>query len=303
MYKYILVIAALIGLASCQDIRIDEHKDWARFFEEEQVKGAIEYIDNNTERVHYYDMPFNSTQMIPGGAFQIFASLVSLESAVARTEAHEIKWNGKYYAFSNGEMKEIAAADTNQAGYQATWAQDLTLLNAFKHKSIPYFQELVGQISIDEMRHYMDTVKYGNRKIDTLGINYWNDGTLKISPDEQVGLIKRLYHSEIRGFTERSQRIVRGLFDKVTKENYSLYYKSYTTQQGDTAMVQYIGYVEKIKNLKNPKTNEIDPIPHPYFFVISVYDDKSNKELEAKAARVFEKVISETDLKETFDNF
>lgn len=302
MYKYILGLIVMVTLVGCQEVRIEEHKEWAKFFEEEQVKGAIEYIDNNKERVHYYDKDFNSTRFNPGGAFQIFAALVAIESAVAPTEEHKIAWDGKYYDVQNGV---VSVSDTpNNKGLLHNWSQDLTLTQAFKYNAAPYFKQLVSTIAFDEMQHFVDTVKYGNRKIDSVGTNYWNDGTLKITPDEQLGFIKRLYHSELRGFTERSQRITRSLFDKVEKENYSLYSKSFTTQQGDTTMVQYVGFLEKIKNLKNPKTQEIDPIPHPYFFIISVYDNtKNSANIEAKAQRIFERILKETDLKETFDNF
>lgn len=301
MYKYIAFICLSLSVWSCREVRIDEHKDWGKFFEEEQVSGAIEYIDNNKERLHYYDKDFNSKRLIPGGAFQIFASLVAIESSIAPTEEHIIPWDNNHYSFVDGVLKVADANDTT--GIQKEWSQDLSLTKAFKYNAIPYFQQLVKAVSFDEMQFFIDTVKYGNRKIDSVDNNFWNNGTLLITPDEQLGFMKRLYHGELRGFTERSQRITRGLFDKVTKEDYNLAYKNFTTKQGDTLMVQYIGYVEKIKRLKNPKTNEIDHIPHPYFFIVSVYDTKLNSAvLEAKAERIFQKVLKETDLKESFDN-
>src|SRR5690606_18208806 len=153
-----------------------------------------------------------------------------------------------------------------------------------------------------EMQHFIDTVQYGNRNYEGDKVNFWNNGTLLVSPDEQVGFLKKLYHGELKGFTERSQRVVRGLFDKKEERDYTVYSKRFTINQNDTVIVQYMGFVEKIKNLKNPKTDIIEPIPHPYFYVLSIYETDTTKDIEGIADKIFEKVFTVTDLKKNFGN-
>ncbi len=298
---FIIGTLTSLAFASCRDIRIIEHKEWSKLFEEHQVQGALEYVDNNKERVHYYNKEFNATQITPGTSFQIFQALVALESAVAPTEAYTLPWNGNYYSFKHGKIATIT--DTLTPGFQNQWPLANTLSEAFKHNNLPFFQQLTSKITTAEMKHFIDTLKYGNRKYEGDTINFWNNGSLRISADEHVGILKRLYHSELKGFTERSQRIVRGLFDKTTKEDYTLNSKKFVINHNDTVVVQYMGYIEKIKKLKNPKTQQIDAIPHPYFFVLSVYDTDTTKDLEGIAQQIFEKILKETELKETFDNF
>jgi beta-lactamase class D len=297
---YSFLSLSILATYSCREARIDEHQDWANYFKEENVEGAFEYIDNNKERVHFYNKEFNSKQIIPGASFTLFECIVALESAVAPTEDYILPWNGNYYKFQHGKVEIIS--DTNDVHYQSNWSKDLTLTTAFQNHAIPHFQTLSSKITEDEMQHFIDTFKYGNRQIGNDKINFWNNGSLLISPDEQVGMIKRLYHGEMRGFTERSQRIAKGFFNKENKEDYSISYQRFEINHNDTFVVQYLGYVEKIKKLKNPKTNEIDAIPHPYFFVLSVYDAKDKDALPAKAEKIFRKILKETDLKEAFDN-
>lgn len=300
MYKYIILLLSVISAAGCRDARIEEHPEWEQFFKEHNVQGALEYIDNNKERVLYYNRAFNSTPITAGSTYQIFGALVAIESAVAPTEQFRLPWNGQYYSFHNGKVAIIT--DTTVSGYQPQWNQELTLSEAFKINAFPYFQQLTQKISQPEMKHFIDTIQYGNRKYEGDLINFWNNGTLLISPDEQLGLLKRLYHGELKGFTERSQRVTRGLFDKTTEQDYTVYSKKFTVNHNDTIVIQYMGFVEKIKNLKNPKTGNIDPIPHPYFYVLSIYDTDPSKDLDAIADKVFRKVFTETDLKKTFDN-
>jgi len=300
MYKYIIFLLAVVTAAGCRDARIEEHPEWERFFKEHQVQGALEYIDNNKERVLFYNKEFNSTPLTAGSTYQIFAALVAIESAVAPTEQFRIPWDEQYYSFVNGQVNVIT--DTNTPGYQADWSRDLTLSEAFRVNAFPYFQQLTRKITQAEMRHFIDTIKYGNRKYEGDLVNFWNNGTLLISPDEQLGLLKRLYHGELKGFTERSQRVTRALFDKKAEQDYTVYSKKFTIRHNDTIVVQYLGFVEKIKNLKNPKTGNIDPIPHPYFYVLSVYDTDPSKDLDAIADKIFGQVFTETDLKKSFDN-
>jgi len=58
------------------------------------------------------------------------------------------------------------------------------------------------------MQHYLDTVKYGNMKMAGRIDNFWLNDSLQISPDEEMGFLKKLYFTELP-VSERSQRIVK----------------------------------------------------------------------------------------------
>ena len=298
----LLGLATILLLASCQEIRIENHEDWGKIFEENGVQGSFEYFDNNKERVHYYNKDHNSTPQNAGASYQFLASLIALETATAPTEQYTIPWDKQYRSYVNGEA--VIITDTTLPGYKPEWNQDLTMTQAFQYNAVPYFQQLNLRMDTAEIQHYLDTVKFGNQKLGADVANFWQDGTLKISPDEQVGFMKRLYHEQLKGFSPRSQRMTKGFMDKYQdpKNEITTYYKKYTTQQNDTTFVTYIGYIEKISNLINVNTKLNDAIPHPYFFCLNVFttDKNKNKNIEAIGQKVFEEIIAEAELNKPF---
>lgn len=257
-FLLVLSFGAFLILSSCANVRIKEREDWNQYFETHQIKGCFEIYDNNKEIASYSNKERCSEQVSPLSTFMIFSSLVGLESSIAPTEQLSIPWDG-----------EKRAPDE--------WNQDLTMTEAFKFSSVPYFQELNRRIGKPTMQKYIDSARYGNREIGASIESFWRDGTLKISNDEQVGLMKRLYHGELSGFSERSQRIVRGMMFQSEGKNYRMYYKSDFDTFSDNKQSWLIGFVEVFVATKNPKTKEVNQIPHPYFFAINI-DVRDNAE-------------------------
>lgn len=250
-----------LGFLSCSDIRIKEHKEWGAYFEKYGVDGCFEVYDNNKEIVHHYNLERCGRQYTPASTFKIFNSLVALETGVAPDEQLKIQWDGV--------TREIPE-----------WNQDLTMAQAFKYSALPYYQELARRIGREEMQHYLDTVKYGNMKIGDSIDRFWVDNSLKISADEQVGFVKRLYHGELP-FSERSQRIVRGMMLQEEGDNYKLYYKTGWGENEEGNLLWVVGFVEKTVALKNVETKKIEEVPHPYFFALNFSSkDKSGEELK-----------------------
>lgn len=245
-YNYLLSLSVcLFILSSCTNSRIKDRPDWGSFFEEQGVEGCFELYDNNKEIAYYYDKERCTKQLPPYSIYEVFQSLVALESDQIPNEQYVIKWDGKSYE--------------NKA-----WNQDLNLVNAFKNDAKPYFDQLNIIIGNNTLQSYLDTVHFGNK----------NKNNIKISSDELVGFMKMLYHDEIPSFNDRSQRIVKGLMLQDEGKNYQLYYKS-NAAETDAPIKWMVGFVEIIVSSKNPETKLIDNIPHPYFFALN-FDWKEN---------------------------
>ena len=138
---------------------------------------------------------------------------------------------------------------------------------AFRRSCVNYYQEIARRIGKPQMQHYLDTVKYGNTTIGNAVDKFWLDSSLLISPDEQVGFVKRLYFNELP-FSERSQRIVRSMMLWEDQPGYKLYYKTGTGQAGDKYIYWIVGFAERIENVKEPKEsmNKSNERMYPYFF-------------------------------------
>jgi len=265
--KYLLRLCPLFLLfaASCTDVRIKEHPEWKSYFDAEKVDGCFELYDNNKEIAHYYNRERCAQRFSPASTFKIFNSLVGLETAVAPDEQLVIKWDG---------IKR----------WNEDWNKDLTMAQAFKVSALPYYQELARRIGREKMQHYLDTVKYGNMEIGDSVDAFWINHRLRISADEQVGFIKRLYHTELP-FSERTQRIVRGMMLQKEAPNYKLYYKTGWNNSGGN-LLWIVGYVEKSEELKNVETGKLEQIPHPYFFALNFSTSAADTARDLKAIRL-----------------
>jgi beta-lactamase class D len=135
----------------------------------------------------------------------------------------------------------------------------MTMKEAFTLSCIPYYQEVARMIGKDSMQLFLDTLGYGSRynravikKIDS----FWIDNSIKITADEQLGLVKKLYFDQLP-FQKRTQRVVKDVMLVEKNANYSLSYKTGWGYKEDGKSIGWIvGWIEENK--------------HPYPFVLNI---------------------------------
>jgi beta-lactamase class D len=125
--------------------------------------------------------------------------------------------------------------------------------------SVVYYQAMMQKIGRESLLKMIDSLHYGKGVVSNDLNNFWKDGSLKITPDEQLGLIKRLYFNQLP-FQKRSQELYKKMILKEENSNYKL---SYLLGSADTSIATnwLLGYVEENK--------------HPYFFVLYVSNQKN----------------------------
>ena len=117
--------------------------------------------------------------------------------------------------------------------------------------SVNYFEDLIVKIGRETMLKTIDSLDYGKGIVSADSTRYWNNGSLKITPDEQLGFINKLYFNELP-FQKRSQDMYKKMILKEDNSNYKLsYINGSDSGKGNS---WYLGYVEENK--------------HPYFFVL-----------------------------------
>jgi beta-lactamase class D len=108
------------------------------------------------------------------------------------------------------------------------WNKDLTMEEAFKVSAVPYYQEVARRVGKDTMQHWLDTLgyaaKYGRAVIHNDIDSFWLNNDIKITADEQLGLVKRLYFDQLP-FQKRAQDIVKKVMLQEDNANYKLSYK------------------------------------------------------------------------------
>jgi beta-lactamase class D len=239
-----LVITVLFAACSTNNVTVDD--SLGRFFDSAGVKGCFALFDNGQGHFTIYNLPrYRDSAFSPDGTFDLVQSLIALQTGVASDERRP--------AVGSNSMR----ADTANPQWVAPLMSLTQAFQASPDSANLGFADLARRIGTDTLKKWLDTLHYGNRDISGSRDSFWLQGTLKITADEQLGLIKKLYFGQLP-FFKRPQEIVRGMLHVESNSNYKLYYK--TTSQGNTADGKALGWA----------VGWIEENGHPYFFVVNL---------------------------------
>lgn len=144
-----------------------------KVFEEAGYDGCFEMLIPHQNKKIFYNKRKCFERTSPASTFKIFNSMAALETGIAQDTGMVIKWDGRKRWYKR-------------------WDQDHSLAMAYKNSTVWYYQELARRIGRKKMQYLLDTCNYGNRKIGNKIDLFWLDGSLKISPDEQIDFLRRL---------------------------------------------------------------------------------------------------------------
>jgi beta-lactamase class D len=150
---------------------------------------------------------------------------------------------------------------------------------AFKVSAVNYYQEVARRIGRDTMQRWLDSLQYGNQNISGAIDSFWLNNTLKISPDEQLGLVKKLYFDKLP-FQKRTQQIVK---DVMLQEDNTLYKLSYKTGWGFDENQNSIGWL----------VGWIEENRHVYFFVTLVKSADKNYDMKTARLKITKSILSQ----------
>ena len=196
-------------------------------------------------------MALDTQRFLPASTFKIVNSLIGLQSGAILNDTMMIKWDG--VKRSNEE-----------------WNKDMGMTEAFKLSNVGYYQEVARRIGKDTMQKWIDSIGYGNKNISGPIDSFWLNNTLKISPDEQLGLLKRLYFDQLP-FRKSVHEDVKKVM--VQEEN-TAYKLSYKTGWGFDEQKNNIGWI----------VGWIEENNHVYFFVTFVKGGTA--EIDMRAIRL-----------------
>ncbi|MEX6686106.1 penicillin-binding transpeptidase domain-containing protein [Danxiaibacter flavus] len=247
LYNVSLALVAFVMVfASCNQNNVTVDNSIQKYFDENKVTGTFGMFDNGQGQFTIYNLSrFKDSTYLPASTFKIVNSLVGLETGRISNENMVIKWDSV--------VRDVAA-----------WNKDLTMKEAFKVSAVPYYQEVARRIGKDTMQHWLDTLGYGAKHgkaviktIDT----FWLDNSVKVTADEQLGLVKKLYFDQLPFRKQTTQEIVKRVMLQEDNANYKLSYKTgWGYRENGNALGWIIGWIEENK--------------HPYFFVLNVEGPK-----------------------------
>ncbi|HUX84705.1 MAG TPA: penicillin-binding transpeptidase domain-containing protein [Chitinophagaceae bacterium] len=252
----------LIGLVCCNSGGVQVHPEWENYFSAAGVQGCVMVHDYSLKRFDVYNQPGMEQRLLPASTFKIFNSLVALETGIVPDTNFVIRWDG-----ITRPVKQ--------------WNQDLTMAQAFRYSAVPYYQQLARRIGRDTMQYFLDTVQYGNRVIGPRIDSFWLDNSLRISPDEQLGFVEKLYFSQLP-FKDITQRMVVGMMHMVREPHYDIYYKTGLGRNGNQQVGWVVGW-----ELENRR---------PHFFALVLTTDHPALDISGTRMIILEKILSSLGL-------
>jgi len=236
--KWIIPGLIVIGFFSCSTNNVKIDDSLKKYFDENKVEGCFGLYDNGTGQFTIYNLPrYRDSAFLPASTFKIVNSLIGLQTGQIEDDSMVIKWDGV-------------------VRWNPEWNRDLSMYSAFRVSSFPYYQEVARRIGKDTMKFSLDSLVYGTKKITTKIDTFWLDNSLKIKPDEELGLVKKLYFDQLP-FFKRNQEIVKRAMLFEDNSNYKL---SYKTGWGNTKNGHELGWI----------VGWIEENRHPYFFVLNI---------------------------------
>lgn len=233
--------------ASCSANNVTVDDSLKKYFDEQNAEGTFAIFNNGNGQFTIYNLPrYRDSAYLPASTFKIVNSLIGLQTGVISSDSMVIKWDGV--------QRDIPA-----------WNEDLSMYRAFRASAVPYYQEVARRIGKDTMQRWLDTLAYGTKAINGPIDSFWLDNSLKITPDEQLGLVKRLYFDQLPFFTPYQETVKKAMLFE-DKPTHKLAYKTGLGRKEDGKLVAWVvGWVEENR--------------HPHFFVLNMEPKDSNADL------------------------
>lgn len=255
--RFILILFFLFQFAVLAQ-NVEERTDFKKYFDEYGHNGCFVLYDLNKDQYIKFNPERCTEQFIPASTFKIFNSLVGLETGAVKDENEIMKWDG-------------------EKRFYDAWNQDLNMNDAFKYSAVWFYQEVARRVGEEKMQHYININHYGNEDISGGIDRFWLDGGIRISANEQIEFLKRIYKNEVK-FSQRSIDILKRIMIYDQNDNYILRAKTGWAIRVKDQVGWFVGYVEKNDNV--------------YFFALNV-ESKNPEEGFVSRKEITFKILKE----------
>lgn len=220
--SWLALVVLVLAVSSSHAAEPSERGEWKRYFDEAGAKGTIVVVDERSSSNGYfvYDAARAKSRYSPASTFKIPHTLFALHAGAVRDEFQIFRWDGVQRAF---------------AGHN----QDQDLRSAMRYSTLWVYQQFARHIGESRARQYLGAIDYGNADPTTASGDYWIDGNLRISAEEQVAFLRKLYRNQLP-FAVEHQRLVKDLM--INEAGYEWILRAKTGWEGRYGW--WVGWVE-----------------------------------------------------------
>lgn len=209
--KAAVFISFFAFISACTPNNVQTDASIGKILDSAGLYGSFALMDNGTEQFTIHNLSaYKDSAVAPLNTFFLIPAFIAIDKGIMSSN-------------------------------QSTW---------LNFDSTNAYQNLIQQLGRASLLKAIDSLHYGKGIVSADMNQFWSDNSLKITPDEQLGLIKKLYFNQLY-FQKRSQEIVRKMLLKEDNASYKLSYIAGSAKNQNWLL----GYVEENK--------------HVYFFVLS----------------------------------
>ncbi len=266
---FFLSVMFLIVFTNVSFGNADENRpEFKKYFDEYGYDGTFVLYDQNAKKFVRYNPRRAKKRFTPASTFKIANSLIGLETGELSGEDHVFRWDGKK------RLLDI-------------WDKDLNLNQAFNASCVPCYQELARNIGTQRMQKWINKLGYGNKTISG-GIDmFWLTGNLRISANEEVEFLRRLYENKLP-LEASTMAVVKKIMLREDLPEYKLSYKTgWNTDNsvntvGSKSLGWIVGYLERDDNV--------------YFFATNLGTSNTPAKFAASRLEITKKILKDLNL-------
>lgn len=218
---FLLLISLFFG---CDDSKNEYRKDLASVIDSTGYEGCFVMLSTKTGITTYVNQQRCVQQFSPASTFKIPHSLIALETRKVSSIHDTIRYNGI--------EKPIES-----------WNRDHDLQSAFKNSVVWYYQDIAVRIGDTLMKQWLEKMEDYGTMVRAGRINdFWLDGSLVISAEQQVKFLEKLYKKTLP-FSKTTMDTVKQFMLFEETPNYKLYGKTGASDKPNLGW--FVGWVEK----------------------------------------------------------
>ena len=146
MERIVSPLVALIASFSAAAAENVARPQWAKYFEEQNVRGTFVLFEPANDRYLILDPARAKQGFIPASTFKIPNALIGLEVGSIGDENEVFHWDGK-------------------PNPRPEWERDQTLATGMRYSVVWMFQEVARRTGKERMKDWLTKLDYGNRDI------------------------------------------------------------------------------------------------------------------------------------------
>lgn len=194
----------------------------------------------------------------PCSTFKVPLFLFALQDGLISNLNTSFKWDGK--------KRELSL-----------WNQDQTAESWIKNSTVWVSQQLTKKMGMAKVKEHLDSIKYGNANPYSAIDSFWltkstfsinADNSLKISPEEQLDLLNKIWRDKLPGFTSQQTEMIQQAMrlPELDQNGFKFYGKTgsgFVDYDKNKRLGWFIGYVTKDDSVYSLVIRIEDKYPQP----------------------------------------